>query len=313
MAPEAIEQAFHAPGGFVATVDDVQTRRLGRTAHDSSIAILGGAAFAMDSPEEAGALLHEALDAGVNHLDIAPGYGSAERAVGPHLKAIRRRLFLACKTAETERDWALRRLDRSLERLQVDELDLYQAHGVTSLEVLDQRDEAFAVILEARDRGLTKFVGVTGHDLGAPRAHLEAIRRYDLDTVMFPVYPAVWADTGYRADVDALLAECAERDVGVMAIKAVAWRPWGDRTPDAISWYEPHRTDDAIERGVRFALSTPGVHAFCTPSDPATARRAIWAASRYEPLTPEERTGAVEEADREAIFPIAEKAVSPWR
>ena len=271
----------------------------------------------MDSPEEAEALLYEALDAGINHLDIAPGYGAAERAVGPHMKAIRQRLFLACKTAETERDWALRRLDRSLERLQVDELDLYQAHGVTSLEVLDQRDEAFQVILEARERGLTRFVGVTGHDLGAPVAHLEAIRRYDLDTVMFPVFPSIWADPAYRADVDALLAECAERDVGVMVIKAVAWRPWGDRTPDAISWYEPHRTDDAIERGVRFALSTPGVHAFCTPSDPATARRAIWAASRYEPLTPEERTSAVADgdadADADAIFPVAEKAVSAWR
>ena len=267
----------------------------------------------MDSPKEAEALLYEALDAGINHLDIAPGYGAAERAVGPHMKAIRQRLFLACKTAETERDWALRRLDRSLERLQVDELDLYQAHGVTSLEVLDQRDEAFQVILEARDRGLTRFVGVTGHDLGAPVAHLEAIRRYDLDTVMFPVFPSIWADPAYRADVDALLAECAERDVGVMVIKAVAWRPWGDRTPDAISWYEPHRTDDAIERGVRFALSTPGVHAFCTPSDPATARRAIWAANRYEPLTPEERTSAVADGDADAIFPVAEKAISAWR
>jgi hypothetical protein len=130
---------------------------------------------------------------------------------------------------------------------------------------------------------------------------------------MFPVFPSIWADPAYRADVDALLAECAERDVGVMVIKAAAWRPWGDRTPDAISWYEPHRTDDAIERGVRFALSTPGVHAFCTPSDPATARRAIWAASRYEPLTPEERTSAVADADADAIFPIAEKAVSAWR
>jgi aryl-alcohol dehydrogenase-like predicted oxidoreductase len=291
----------------------VQTRRLGRTGHHSSLAILGGAAFAMDSPEEAGALLHEALDAGVNHLDIAPGYGSAERAVGPHLKAIRQRLFLACKTAETERDWALRRLDRSLERLQVDELDLYQAHGVTSLEVLDQRDEAFEVILEARDRGLTKFVGVTGHDLGAPAAHLEAIRRYDLDTVMFPVYPAVLADDDYRADVDALLAECAERDVGVMAIKAVAWRSWGDRTPDALSWYEPHRSDEAIERCVWFALSTPGIHAICTPSDPATARRVISAASRYEPLTSAEHADAIVDADRETIFPLVEKAVSPWR
>ncbi len=291
----------------------METRRLGRTGHHSSLAILGGAAFAMDSPDEAGALLDEALEAGVNHLDIAPGYGSAERAVGPHMRAIRQRLFLACKTAETERDWALRRLDRSLERLQVDELDLYQVHGVTSLEVLDQRNEAFQVILEARDRGLTRFVGVTGHDLGAPAAHLEAIRRYDLDTVMFPVYPAVLADDDYRADVDALLAECAERDVGVMAIKAVAWRAWGDRTPDALSWYEPHRSDEAIERGVRFALSTPGIHAFCTPSDPATARRAISAASRYEPLTSAEHADAIVDADRETIFPLVEKAVSPWR
>ena len=291
----------------------METRRLGRTGHHSSLAILGGAAFAMDSPDEAGALLHEALEAGVNHLDIAPGYGSAERAVGPHMRAIRQRLFLACKTAETERDWALRRLDRSLERLQVDELDLYQVHGVTSLEVLDQRNEAFQVILEARDRGLTRFVGVTGHDLGAPAAHLEAIRRYDLDTVMFPVYPAVLADDDYRADVDALLAECAERDVGVMAIKAVAWRAWGDRTPDALSWYEPHRSDEAIERGVRFALSTPGIHAFCTPSDPATARRAISSASRYEPLTSAEHADAIVDADRETIFPLVEKAVSPWR
>ncbi len=291
----------------------METRRLGRTGHHSSLAILGGAAFAMDSPDEAGALLDEALEAGVNHLDIAPGYGSAERAVGPHMRAIRQRLFLACKTAETERDWALRRLDRSLERLQVDKLDLYQVHGVTSLEVLDQRNEAFQVILEARDRGLTRFVGVTGHDLGAPAAHLEAIRRYDLDTVMFPVYPAVLADDDYRADVDALLAECAERDVGVMAIKAVAWRAWGDRTPDALSWYEPHRSDEAIERGVRFALSTPGIHAFCTPSDPATARRAISSASRYEPLTSAEHADAIVDADRETIFPLVEKAVSPWR
>ncbi|MEO2156136.1 MAG: hypothetical protein ABGY30_05900, partial [Acidimicrobiales bacterium] len=143
--------------------------------------------------------------------------------------------------------------------------------------------------------------------------HLEAIRRYDLDTVMFPVYPAVLADDDYRADVDALLAECAERDVGVMAIKAVAWRAWGDRTPDALSWYEPHRSDEAIERCVRFALSTPGIHAICTPSDPATARRAISAASRYEPLTSAEHADAIVDADRETIFPLVEKAVSPWR
>ena len=154
---------------------------------------------------------------------------------------------------------------------------------------------------------------MTGHDLGAPSAHLEAVRRYDLDTVMFPVYPTVWSNPAYRADVEALLAECSLRDVGVMAIKAVAWRPWGNRTPDALSWYEPHRTDADIERGVRFALSTPGVHAFCTPSDPDTARRAISAAARYEPLSDGDWQRTIEDAEGGEIFPLSEKAVSPWR
>jgi aryl-alcohol dehydrogenase-like predicted oxidoreductase len=290
----------------------MQTRRLGRTDHHSSIAILGGAAFAADTPDESAVFLHEAIDAGINHLDIAPGYGLAERAVGPHLPSLRDRLFVAGKTAETERDWARTRLRRTLDRLQVDHLDLYQAHGVTSLEVLDQRAEAFEVILEARDRGLTRFVGVTGHDLGAPRAHLEAVRRYDLDTVMFPVYPRVMADADYRADVEALLAECINRDVGVMAIKAVAWRPWGDRTPDTRTWYEPQRTPERIEQGVRFALSTPSVHAFCTPSDAPTARLAIAAATRFETLDADGWTSLLS-AEDDLIFPLAERAVAAWR
>jgi len=292
----------------------MQTRRLGRTDHHSSVAILGGAVFFTDSPESAESGFHEALRRGVNHLDIAPGYGQAERAVGPHIPAVRNRLFIAGKTGETVRDAARTRLEKTLRRLQVDHLDLYQAHGVTSIDELDRRGEAFEVILEARDEGTTRFVGVTGHDLGAPRAHLEAVRRYDLDTVMFPVYPGVWADPVYRADAEALLAECAERDVGVMAIKAVAWRPWGDRRPDAMTWYEPQRTDSGIERGVRFSLSIPGVHAFCTPSDPATARQAIRAAARFAPLTDAERSAATEDVrSDEVIFPIAERAVSPWR
>lgn len=289
----------------------MQTRRLGRTDHHSSLAILGGAAFAMDTPDEAAGFLHEAVDAGINHLDIAPGYHLAERAVGPHLPELRNRLFVAGKTGETERDWARTRLERTLERLQVDHLDLYQAHGITSLEVLDQRAEAFEVILEAREQGLTKFAGVTGHDLGAPRAHLEAVRRYDLDTVMFPVYPRVMADSDYRADVEALLTECIDRDVGVMAIKAVAWRPWGNREPDTRTWYEPQRTPEGIKRGVCFALSTPSVDAFCTPSDKATARLAIAAAERFEPLGAAEWTNLLS-TDEDLIFPLADRAAPAW-
>ena len=287
----------------------METRRLGRTEHQSSIAILGGAVFFKDSPETAEVFFHEAINAGINHLDIAPGYGLAERAVGPHLQKVREKIFVADKTGEIEESWAKKRLEKTLTRLQVDYLDLYQAHGVTSVEELDKRSEAFEVILDAKEQGLTRFIGITGHDLGAPKAHLEAIRRYDVDTVMLPIYPRVWADPVYRADTEKLFAECADRDVGVMAIKAVAWRPWGERQPDAMSWYEPQRTKSEIERGINFALSTPGVHCFCTPSDLNTARLAIESARNFISLTENEHAAVIEEvrAD-ELIFPLSEHA-----
>ena len=288
----------------------METRRLGRTEHQSSIAILGGAVFFKDSPETAEVFFHEAINAGINHLDIAPGYGLAERAVGPHLQKVREKIFVADKTGEIEESWAKKRLEKTLTRLQVDYLDLYQAHGVTSVEELDKRSEAFEVILDAKEQGLTRFIGITGHDLGAPKAHLEAIRRYDVDTVMLPIYPRVWADPVYRADTEKLFAECADRDVGVMAIKAVAWRPWGERQPDAMSWYEPQRTKSEIERGINFALSTPGVHCFCTPSDLNTARLAIESARNFISLTENEHAAVIEEVEAdEIIFPLSEHVV----
>ena len=288
----------------------METRRLGRTEHQSSIAILGGAVFFKDSPETAEVFFHEAINAGINHLDIAPGYGLAERAVGQHLQKVREKIFVADKTGEIEESWAKKRLEKTLTRLQVDYLDLYQAHGVTSVEELDKRSEAFEVILDAKEQGLTRFIGITGHDLGAPKAHLEAIRRYDVDTVMLPIYPRVWADPVYRADTEKLFAECADRDVGVMAIKAVAWRPWGERQPDAMSWYEPQRTKSEIERGINFALSTPGVHCFCTPSDLNTARLAIESARNFISLTENEHAAVIEEVRTdELIFPLSEHAV----
>ena len=289
----------------------METRRLGRTQHSSSVAILGGAVFFNATPESAESTFRDALERGVNHLDIAPGYGLAERALGPHIPAVRDRLFVAGKTGETQREKAWRRLEKTLERLQVDQLDLYQAHGVTSVDNLDSRDEAFEVILAARDRGLTRFVGITGHDLGAPRAHLEAVRRYDLDTVMFPVYPRVWADPNYRADAEALIEECAARNVGVMVIKAVARRPWADRQPDTASWYEPFRKAEDVARGVHFALSTPGVHAFCTPSSPDVLPLALDAAASYQALADAARTDAMREvADDPLIFPLQENIPS---
>jgi aryl-alcohol dehydrogenase-like predicted oxidoreductase len=287
----------------------MQRRRLGRTGHESSVAILGGAAFWEATPAEAETAFTHALDAGVNHLDIAPQYGAAEDVVGPLVPAVRDRLFVGCKTMRKAADGVRDQLETSLRKLGCDRFDLYQAHAVTDLDVLDERAHAFETILRARDEGLTRFVGVTGHDLGAPRAHLEAVRRYDLDTVMFPVYPRVWADPQYRADAQALLDECTARDVGVMVIKAVAWRPWGDREPTAGTWYEPFADAASVARGVRFALSTPGVHAFCTPGDLNVLGLALDAANAFEPMTPQERDGLLQRSTRdEVIFPLAEKA-----
>jgi aryl-alcohol dehydrogenase-like predicted oxidoreductase len=297
----------------------VERRRLGRTEHESSVAILGGAAFwATPSPEEARPTFELALDAGVNHLDIAPQYGNAERVVGPLVPAVRDRLFVAGKTLRSNPDGVEAQFDDTRRLLGCDVLDLYQAHGVTDLEVLDARAEAIDRIIALRDRGLTRFAGITGHDLTAPATFREALRRWDLDTVMFPVYPRLWADPVYRADAEALLATCAERDVGVMAIKAVARRPWadgrslaasleGDPSTEARwadSWYEPVQ-GDAIARGVSFALSTPGVHAFCTPGDTGLLPDVLAAAASYQPASSAQRDAAVAEMnDEPVIFPI---------
>jgi len=290
----------------------VERRRLGRTEHESSVAILGGACFMACTPAEAERPFREAIDRGVNHLDIAPGYGAAELAVGPHLPTVRDRVFVACKTGRRNPDGVRADLEESLRRLRTDHLDLYQLHGVTDLEDLDSRAAAVDVLLEARERGLVRFIGITGHDEGAPAAHAEAIRRHDLDTVLFPVYPRAFAEPAYRADAEALLALCRERDVGAMAIKACARRPWGEDAPEYLTWYRPQTDPAAIRRGVRFALSTPGISAFCTPSDLELLPRALDAAESFAPLSPEEWAGAIEEmADEPPIFPLRENARHP--
>jgi aryl-alcohol dehydrogenase-like predicted oxidoreductase len=291
------------------TASGMQTRRLGRTGHDSSVAILGGAAFSECDAETTADAFQLALAAGINHLDIAPSYGHAELVVGPLVPAVRDRLFVGEKTARANPDGVRAQLETSLSRLGCDHVDLYQAHGVTDLAELDRRAAAFEAILAARDEGLTRFVGITGHDLGTVAAQREAVRRYDLDTVMFPVYPGALAVEQYRRDVDALLQECARRDVGVMAIKAVARRPWGTRARTHTTWYEPWTEAERIGAGVRFTLSVPGVHAFCTPGDVRLLPDVLAAAAEYRPATTDETQAALAGAgDEPIIFPIAAHA-----
>jgi aryl-alcohol dehydrogenase-like predicted oxidoreductase len=291
---------------------------LGRTGHESTVAILGGAACWAATPEEAGAWLQVARDRGVNHLDIAPQYGAAEAVVGPHLAGHRADMFVAGKTLRANPAGVQDQFDNTRRLLNAEVLDLYQAHAVTTLEELDRRSGAIEHILALRAQGKTRFAGVTGHDLTVPIVFLEALRRFDLDTVMFPVYPALWSIAEYREPAEELLALCRQRDLGVMAIKAVAHRPWADRrslveaTDDpsssqrwATSWYEPASSNEDIDRGVHFALSTAGVHGFCTPGDIGLLPKVLDSAERYAPMSPDDRQAAIASmASGELIFPM---------
>jgi aryl-alcohol dehydrogenase-like predicted oxidoreductase len=283
----------------------METRRLGRTEHQSSVAILGAAAFSRSTPESTEAAFHRALDAGVNHLDIAPRYGQAEELVGPLVPAVRDRLFVGCKTTRTDADGVKAELEESLSLLRCDSFDLYQLHAVTDLADLDGRRDAAETILRAKQEGVCRFVGITGHGLDAPAAHRVALERYDFDTVMFPVNPRLWADPAYRHDAEALLEEAARRDVGVMAIKAGAARPWKEGDRHSTTWYEPYTEIRDLRRGIEFALSTPGVTAFCTPGDVSVLASALDVAGSLFGMDADARRHAMDETnDEPLIFPM---------
>jgi aryl-alcohol dehydrogenase-like predicted oxidoreductase len=283
----------------------METRRLGRTEHRSSVAILGAAAFWGSTPEATEVAFHQALDAGVNHLDIAPQYGRAQELVGPLVPGVRERLFVGCKTLRANPDGVRAQLEESLGLLGCDFFDLYQLHGVTDLAELDRRAGAAEAILAAKEEGLCRFVGITGHNLQTPVAQRVALERYDLDTVMFPINPRLWGDPQYRQDAEALLEEAKRRDVGVMVIKAGAARPWGERPHTSTTWYEPFTDTGPLRRGIEFALSTEGVVAFCTPGDVSVLADALDIARSIVPMDDEARARAIDEMAAEPIiFPI---------
>jgi aryl-alcohol dehydrogenase-like predicted oxidoreductase len=283
----------------------MERRRLGRTEHRSSVAILGGAAFWDSDPEVTAMAVDRAIEAGVNHIDVAPQYGAAEERLGPHIAAHRTSLFVACKTLRHNGDGVRAQLETSLSRLQCDAVDLYQLHAVVDLEELDRRSAAIEAMFRAREEGLCRFVGITGHELTTAAAQREALRRYDLDTVMLPINPRVFGDPRYRSEVEGLLEEASRRDVGVMAIKAAAARPWGSRPRTSSTWYEPYRARDELRRGIAFALSTPGVTGFCTPGDIETLMTCLDVASESPTLSPAERADAIAEVEGEdLIFPM---------
>ncbi len=273
----------------------METRRLGRTDHRSTVAIFGAAAFWSVTQDEADAAMEQVLAAGVNHIDVAPSYGVAEERLGPWMPSHRDRFFLGCKTLERDADAARAELEASLQRLRTSYFDLYQLHAVTTFAELDRATRpggALEAIVRAREEGLVRHIGLTTHGLQAPSVALEALRRFDFDTVMLPLNPVMMAHAEYRASMEALLRVCQEKDVGVMAIKTVARRPWGQRPRRYNTWYEPLDTLPEIQRAVNFALSYP-ITAVVTPGDITLLPLVLEACEHVTPLSEGERAALI--------------------
>jgi aryl-alcohol dehydrogenase-like predicted oxidoreductase len=284
----------------------MERRRLGRIGHESSVAILGTAAFGHVDQPTVDAAVGRALEAGVNHLDIAPSYGEAELRMTPWAGELRSRgVFVAGKTQDRTGPGARAELERSLDRLGLDRFRLYQLHAVVSVDELDRAMPALEALLAAADEGLIEHLGITGHGWEAPEALTEALRRYDFATLMFPINPQMWSRAAYRSTAEALLATAASRDVAVMAIKAAAKQAWSEpdlhRADRYATWYQPYDDAVGVSDGVRFALTRP-ITGFCTPGDVRLLDVALDAASRFVPLSDEDGERLIEE--RGALAPV---------
>jgi aryl-alcohol dehydrogenase-like predicted oxidoreductase len=271
----------------------MECRRLGRLGHESSVLIYGAAALAEVDQDTADASVQEALDAGINHFDVAAGYGEAEVRLRPWMPRVRSEVFLATKTDERQRDAAWAQINRSLERLGTDTVDLIQIHAVGDLATLDQvtgSGGALEAAVRAHDEGLAGAIGITGHGHAAPRTHLEALHRHPFATVLTPLNAALWQRPDYRADYEALVTEVGRQDAGLMTIKTVSRRNWpeGSQQPFA-TWYEPHDDEERIRAAVSWVLSRAEVTGLATPGDVRLLRHVVAAERTRMPAADAER------------------------
>jgi aryl-alcohol dehydrogenase-like predicted oxidoreductase len=256
----------------------------GKTGHESTRTIFGAASLGSVTQAVADETLELILERGVNHVDTAASYGDSELRLAPWLTHHRDSVFLATKTGQRDRAGAREEIRRSLDRLGVDRVDLLQLHNLVDVidwETALREGGALEAAVEARDEGLVRFIGITGHGLTVARMHLRSLERFAFDSVLLPYSYVQLRDEHYASDFEALTAVCAERGVAVQTIKAISLAPWDGREQTAATWYEPLREQDDIDLAVHWVLGRPGVF-LNTVGDVALLPKVLDAASRFE-------------------------------
>ena len=262
----------------------IEKRPFGRIGHLSTRTLFGAAALSRVTQAEADHTLDMLLQYGINHIDTAAGYGDAELRIGPWMERYRKDFFLATKTGERTYQRARDEFHRSLERMRVDQVDLLQLHYLVDPEewkVAMGPGGALEAAIEAREQGLTRFIGVTGHGWEAPTMHISSLERFDFDSVLLPYSYILLHNSQYAADFETLVTLCKARNVAIQTIKSICRRPWGDKPHTRATWYEPLEDQAAVDANVHWVLSRPAVF-LNTVGDIHVLPRVLDAANRFE-------------------------------
>src|SRR6266496_3252690 len=283
----------------------IPTQLFGRSGHVSTRTLFGAAALGSVSQEDADRTLEVLLQYGVNHIDVAASYGDAELRIAPWLKQYRARFFVATKTGERTAQKAKEELHRSLERMGIDYVDLWQLHNLADPIEWDQALSPGGVIeaaIEAKQQGLVRGIGVTGHGLQIAAMHRRSLERFDFDSVLLPYNYITMQSPYYAENFNALVATCQQRNVAIQTIKSIAYKPWLGRAHTRTTWYEPLEEQKDIDLAVHWVLSRPEVF-LNTVGDIHLLPKVLEAASRFQAgPSNEEMQGLVSRLQIEPLF-----------
>jgi len=262
----------------------IQKQPFGRTGHVSTRILFGAAALGQVTQDEADRTLDLLLEYGINHIDTAASYGDAELRIGPWMARHRQNFFLATKTEMRTYQEAKEELHRSFERLRVDSVDLWQIHALMKPEEWDIAMGPGGVLeafIEAREQGLVRFLGITGHGTGIAALHMRSLERFDFDSVLLPYNYTMMQNPQYAADFESLYKICQEKKVAVQTIKSLARGPWGDKPQTYATWYEPLTDQASIDQTTHWVLSRPDIF-LNTVGDIHLLPKVLDAASRFQ-------------------------------